>query len=67
VNSPPAVEEVLGIFELCLIPPTKAGQLIEPDASIAIFSSSFLRCKLKAVRSALVNSGVRWLPKWRSS
>ncbi len=35
-----------------------AQQLIEPDASIAIFSWCFLRCSLCAARSARVNSGV---------
>jgi hypothetical protein len=36
-----------------------AQQLIQPDASIAFFSCCFLRCKLRAARSARVNSGVR--------
>jgi len=38
-----------------------AQQLIRPDAPVAIFSSSFLRRILNAVRGAPVNSGVMLL------
>ena len=40
----------------------RAQQLIQPDASIAFFSCSFLALVLNASRSARVNSGVRRLP-----
>jgi hypothetical protein len=38
-----------------------AQQPIQPDASIAFCSSLIYPSTLKAVRSARVNSGVRWL------